>query len=79
LALTAMAAFRPNALAPGLYCRKPVTVRFDVVEPAKRPVMARCRTVEERSVENASDPLDRNTALELFDPGSMGLERTADQ
>lgn len=73
LALTAMAAFRPRrwrgALLPKTAC-----VRFDVVDPAKRPVMADAdsRSVEDvLSVEIKSEPSISHRIL--FDPGH-GLE-----
>jgi NAD+ kinase len=69
LALTAMAAFRPRRWR-GALLPKSATVRFDVLEPAKRPVMADAdsRSVRDvRSVEIRSDPTIRHRIL--FDPG----------
>ena len=73
LALTAMAAFRPGARR-GALLAKTVTVRFDVLEPAKRPVMADADGNSYRdvvAVEITSDPLIKHRIL--FDPGH-GLE-----
>jgi len=73
LALTAMAAFRPRRWR-GALLPKTVTVRFDVLEPAKRPVMADADGNSYRDVvvvEIASDPLIEHRIL--FDPGH-GLE-----
>lgn len=73
LALTAMAAFRPRRWR-GALLPSNATVRFDVLQPSKRPVMAdadsrsACNVV---SVEISSEP---NVAHRiLFDPGH-GLE-----
>ncbi len=73
LALTAVAAFRPRrwrgALLPKAAC-----VRFDVLDPGKRPVMAEGDGQSVRdvvSVEVRSDPSIRHRLL--FDPGH-GLE-----
>jgi NAD+ kinase len=73
LALTAMAAFRPRRWR-GALLPKTVTVRFDVLEPAKRPVMADADGNSYRdvvAVEITSDPLIKHRIL--FDPGH-GLE-----
>ena len=73
LALTAMAAFRPRRWR-GALLPKTVTVRFDVLEPAKRPVMADADGNSYRdvvAVEITSDPLIKHRVL--FDPGH-GLE-----
>lgn len=73
LAITAVAAFRPRRWR-GALVPKTAMVRFDVVDPAKRPVMA---VADSRSVENVlwveirSDPEIRHRIL--FDPGH-GLE-----
>ena len=71
LALTAMAAFRPRrcALLP-----KSAVVRFDVLDPEKRPVMADADAQPVRnvvSVEIRSEPRIKHRLL--FDPGH-GLE-----
>lgn len=74
LALTAMAAFRPRRWR-GALLAKNTTVRFDVLEPEKRPVMAdadsRSSVRDVTSVEILSEPTIRHRIL--FDPGH-GLE-----
>lgn len=74
LALTAMAAFRPRRWR-GAILPKAAVVRFDVLEPDKRPVMAdadsRSSVREVLSVEIRSEPAIRHRIL--FDPGH-GLE-----
>tara|TARA_R110002049_G_scaffold29972_5_gene102135 strand:+ start:7175 stop:7936 length:762 start_codon:yes stop_codon:yes gene_type:complete len=73
LALTAVAAFRPRRWR-GALLPKRATVRFDVLEPEKRPVMADADGQSHRdvvTVEIASDPTIEHRIL--FDPGH-GLE-----
>lgn len=73
LALTAMAAFRPRRWR-GALLPKTATVRFDVLDAAKRPVMADAdgRSVRDvAAVEIRSEPAIRHRIL--FDPGH-GLE-----
>jgi NAD+ kinase len=74
LALTAMSAFRPRRWRGALLPRTAV-VRFDVVEPEKRPVMAdadsRSSVRDVVSVEVRSEPGISHRLL--FDPGH-GLE-----
>jgi len=73
LALTAMAAFRPRRWR-GALLPKTANVRFDVVDPQKRPVMADAdsRSVADVvSVEIRSEPTIEHRIL--FDPGH-GLE-----
>lgn len=73
LALTAMAAFRPRRWR-GALLPKSAAVRFDVLNPEKRPVRADAdsQSVEDvRWAEVKSDP--RVTHRLLFDPGH-GLE-----
>lgn len=73
LALTAMAAFRPRRWR-GALLPKAAVVRFDVLEPEKRPVRADAdsRPVPDViSVEVRSEPAIRHRIL--FDPGH-GLE-----
>lgn len=73
LALTAIAAFRPRRWR-GAILPKDAVVRFDVLEPDKRPVMADAdsRGVDSvLSVEIRSEPSIRHRLL--FDPGH-GLE-----
>ena len=73
LALTAMAAFRPRRWR-GALLPMSARVRFDVLEPDKRPVMADADSRSNRhvvSVEIESEP--RVSHRILFDPGH-GLE-----
>ncbi len=73
LALTAMAAFRPRRWR-GALLPKSALVRFDVLDPVKRPVMADADAQPVRdvvSVEIRSEPGIRHRLL--FDPGH-GLE-----
>ena len=73
LALTAMAAFRPRRWR-GALLPKTALVRFDVLEPEKRPVMADADGKSYRDV--ASVEIRSNPQIEhriLFDPGH-GLE-----
>tara|TARA_R110002110_G_scaffold92155_10_gene239917 strand:+ start:1734 stop:2495 length:762 start_codon:yes stop_codon:yes gene_type:complete len=73
LALTAMAAFRPRRWRGALLPKK-AKVRFDVLEPEKRPVMADADGTSYRdvvTVEIASEPSVAHAIL--FDPGH-GLE-----
>ena len=73
LALTAMSAFRPRRWRGALLPKKAV-VRLDVIDPAKRPVMADADGKSVRdvvSVEIHSEPSIRHRIL--FDPGH-GLE-----
>jgi NAD+ kinase len=73
LALTAMAAFRPRRWR-GALLPKSAQVRFDVLEPDKRPVMADADGKSYRdvvTVEIRSEPSVSHSIL--FDPGH-GLE-----
>ena len=73
LALTAMSAFRPRRWRGALLPKRAV-VRFDVIDPAKRPVMADADGKSVRdvaSVEIRSEPAVQHRIL--FDPGH-GLE-----
>jgi len=73
LALTAMSAFRPRRWR-GALLPKVATVRFDVLEPDKRPVMAEADAQSVMgvvSVEIRSEPSVEHRIL--FDPGH-GLE-----
>lgn len=73
LALTAMSAFRPRRWR-GALLPKQAVVRFDVIEPEKRPVMADADGESVRnvvSVEIRSEPSIAHRIL--FDPGH-GLE-----
>jgi NAD+ kinase len=73
LALTAMAAFRPRRWR-GALLPKTAVVRFDVLKPTKRPVMA---DADSRSVSNVvSVEIRSESSIQhrlLFDPGH-GLE-----
>lgn len=73
LALTAVAAFRPRRWR-GALLPKSATVRFDVLEPQKRPVMAEA---DSRSVQDVISVVIRSQPdvihRILFDPGH-GLE-----
>ncbi len=78
LALTAMAAFRPRRWR-GALLPKTAKVRFDVLNPEKRPVMADAdsRSVQNvASVEIQSEPYVSHRIL--FDPGH-GLEERLTQ
>ncbi|WP_106743679.1 NAD kinase [Yoonia maritima] len=73
LALTAMSAFRPRRWRGALLPKRAV-VRFDVIDPGKRPVMADADGKSVRnvaSVEIRSEPMVKHRIL--FDPGH-GLE-----
>lgn len=73
LALTAMAAFRPRRWR-GALLPKTADVRFEVLDPAKRPVMAEADARAVRDVVQVdirSEPSIRHRVL--FDPGH-GLE-----
>lgn len=73
LALTAVAAFRPRRWRGALLAKSAV-VRFDVIDPDRRPVRADADTVgvpQVVCVEIRSEPLVRHRIL--FDPGH-GLE-----
>lgn len=73
LALTAVAAFRPRRWR-GALLPKGASVRFDVLDPGKRPVMAEADSQSVRkvvSVEIRSEPTISHRLL--FDPGH-GLE-----
>jgi NAD+ kinase len=73
LALTAMAAFRPRRWR-GALLPKAAKVRFEVLEPGKRPVMADADSRSVRDVvivDIASEPAISHRIL--FDPGH-GLE-----
>lgn len=73
LALTAMSAFRPRRWR-GALLPKDATVRFDVLEPHKRPVMAEAdaqSVMDVVAVEIRSEPTVAHRIL--FDPGH-GLE-----
>ncbi|SFR33767.1 NAD+ kinase [Yoonia tamlensis] len=73
LALTAMSAFRPRRWRGALLPKRAI-VRFDVIDPGKRPVMADADGKSVRDVANVeirSEPMVKHRIL--FDPGH-GLE-----
>ena len=73
LALTAMAAFRPRRWR-GALLPKTAEVRIEVLNPAKRPVMAEADSRSVRDVANVTIRSQPNVAHQvLFDPGH-GLE-----
>jgi NAD+ kinase len=73
LALTAMAAFRPRRWR-GALLPKSAKVRFDVLDPEKRPVMADADSRSHRTVLSVEIESEDNVAHRiLFDPGH-GLE-----
>ncbi len=73
LALTAVAAFRPRRWR-GALLPKTATVRFDVLEPDKRPVMAEADSRSVANVQSVEISSDLSIAHRiLFDPGH-GLE-----
>lgn len=73
LALTAMAAFRPRRWR-GALLPKSALVRFDVLEPGKRPVMAEADAVAVSDVVQVEIESNPNISHRiLFDPGH-GLE-----
>ena len=75
LALTAMSAFRPRRWRGALLPRTAV-VRFDVIEPDKRPVAAVADHVEVRHVRQVEIAQDHaRSARILFDPGHSLAER----
>jgi NAD+ kinase len=73
LALTAMSAFRPRRWRGALLPKKAV-VRFDVIDPAKRPEMSDADGKSVRDVVSVEIHSEPNVAHRiLFDPGH-GLE-----
>jgi len=73
LALTAVAAFRPRRWR-GALLPSSATVRFEVLEPDKRPVLASADSLEVRNVAIVDIVTDRSITHQLlFDPGH-GLE-----
>jgi len=75
LALTPISAFRPR-LWRGALIPDRVTVRFDVLEPEKRPVNAVADHTEIKSVLSISVKQDRRAqSLILFDPGHSWDDR----
>ncbi len=75
LALTPVSPFRPRRWRGALVSHK-VTVRFDVLEPEKRPVNAAADHVEVKSVISVTVRESKSkTATLLFDPGYSWKER----
>ena len=75
LALTPISAFRPRRWR-GALLPNHVRVRFDVLEPQKRPVNAVADHIEFKSVRGVSVVENRNSAcLMMFDPGHSWDER----
>ena len=75
LALTPISAFRPRRWRGALLSHT-AEIRFDVLEPDKRPVSATADFVEVRDVKSVSVEEDRDIALKLlFDPGQSLEER----
>lgn len=79
LALTAMSAFRPRRWRGALLPKKAV-VRFDVLEPEKRPVMAEADANSVSGVTSVEIRSDTSTVHRiLFDPGHGLEERLIDE
>lgn len=75
LALTPISAFRPRRWR-GAILPDRSSVRFKVMEPAKRPVAAVADQKEIRDIAEVSIEIDRNSELTLlFDPGHALDER----
>jgi NAD+ kinase len=75
LALTPVSPFRPRRWRGALISNK-VTVRFDMLEPEKRPVNAAADHVEVKSVVSVTlRESQTKTATLLFDPGYSWKER----
>ena len=73
LALTAIAAFRPRRWR-GALLPSGATVRFDVIDAAKRPVMAEADSVSFKDIDWVEIQSERSISHKiLFDPGH-GLE-----
>ena len=75
LALTPVSPFRPRRWRGALLSER-ATVRFDVLEPEKRPVNAAADHVEVKSVVSVTvRESETKTATLLFDPGHSWNER----
>jgi len=73
VALTPISAFRPRRWRGAILPRE-AEVKFEVLEPERRPVSATADTTEARSIAEVSVRENKNIALEmLFDP-EHGLE-----
>ena len=78
LALTAMAAFRPRRWRGALLPKKAV-VRFDVVEPDKRPVMADADSRSVRNVVSVEIKSEPSVAHRLLFDTGHGLDERLQQ
>ncbi len=79
LAITPLSAFRPRRWRGALLPRQ-VQIRFDVLEPGKRPVSAVADNTEVRDVSRVDVAEDRDTTVTmLFDPGHSLDERILDE
>ena len=79
LAITPLSAFRPRRWRGALLPRQ-VQIRFDILEPSKRPVSAVADNTEVRDVSRVDVAEDRDTTVTmLFDPGHSLDERILDE
>ena len=79
LAMTPLSAFRPRRWRGALLPRH-VQIRFDILEPAKRPVSAVADNTEVRDVSRVDVAEDRDTTVTmLFDAGHSLDERILDE
>ena len=79
LAMTPLSAFRPRRWRGALLPRH-VQIRFDILEPAKRPVSAVADNTEIRDVSRVDVAEDRDTTVTmLFDAGHSLDERILDE
>jgi NAD+ kinase len=79
LAITPLSAFRPRRWRGALLPRH-VQIRFDILEPTKRPVSAVADNTEVRDVSRVDIAEDRDTTVTmLFDAGHSLDERILDE
>lgn len=79
LAITPLSAFRPRRWRGALLPHH-VQIRFEVLEPGKRPVSAVADNTEVRDVSRVDVAEDRDTTVTmLFDPGRSLDERILDE
>jgi NAD+ kinase len=79
LAITPLSAFRPRRWRGALLPRH-VQIRFEILEPGKRPVSAVADNTEVRDVSRVDVAEDRDTTVTmLFDPGRSLDERILDE
>jgi NAD+ kinase len=79
LAMTPLSAFRPRRWRGALLPRN-VQIRFEILDPAKRPVSAVADNAEVRDVSRVDVAEDRDTTVTmLFDPGHSLDERILDE